>query len=67
LNETAEISRWNQVFKHVLSKQGKPIGGKFDGDVFIAAYCLVNSYTLITNNKDHFERINGLKFVKWAQ
>ena len=48
-----------------LSKQGKPIGGKFDGDVFIAAYCIINNYTLITNNKDHFNRIDGLNFINW--
>ena len=48
-----------------LSKQGKPIGTNFDGDVFIAAYCVINCYTLITNNKDHFKRIDGLQFENW--
>jgi len=48
-----------------LSKKGKPIGDKFDGDVFIAGYCLINGYTLITRNIDDFERVEGLKFVKW--
>jgi len=48
-----------------LSKQGKPIGTNFDGDVFIAAYCIINGYTLITNNKSHFGRIDGLKFENW--
>ena len=48
-----------------LSKQGNPIGGKYDGDYFIAAYCVVNDYTLITGNKDHFNRIDGLKFTNW--
>jgi len=50
-----------------LKKQGNPIGDKFDGDVFIAAYCLVNDYTLITNNTRDFKRIDGLKFVNWYQ
>ena len=49
----------------ILSKQGKPIGNKFDGDVFIAAYCIVNGYTLITSNKEHFSRIDELKFIDW--
>lgn len=48
-----------------LSKQGKPIGTNYDGDVFIAAYCVINGYTLITNNKDHFARIDGLQFENW--
>ena len=48
-----------------LNKQGKPIGTNFDGDVFIAAYCIINGYTLVTNNKNHFEFIDELEFVKW--
>ena len=50
-----------------LSKQGKPIGAMFDGDIFIAAYCIVNGYTLITRNKDHFERIDDLQFKNWNE
>ena len=49
-----------------LSKQGKPLGTIFDGDVFIAAYCIINGYTLVTNNKAHFDRIDGLKFENWG-
>ena len=45
-----------------LYQQGKPIE---DADVFIAAYCLVNGYTLVTNNTRHFERVDGLKIVNW--
>jgi len=48
-----------------LSKQGKPIGAAFDGDVFIAAYCLINGYTLVSNNREHFERIEGLELEYW--
>ena len=48
-----------------LSQQGKPIGHKFDGDVFIAAYCVINDYTLITINTEHFARVEGLNFVDW--
>jgi len=50
-----------------LSRQGKPIGNKFDGDVFIAAYCIINDFTLVTNNKNHFSRIDGLKYVIWNE
>ena len=38
-----------------------------DADVLIAAYCLVNEYTLVTNNKRHFENIDGLKYVDWKE
>jgi len=43
-------------------KEGKPMG---DADLLIAAYCLVNDYTLVTNNTRHFERVDGLKLVNW--
>ena len=46
----------------LLCQQGKSID---DSDIFIAAYCLVNNYTLVTNNERHFERIDGLKIVNW--
>jgi tRNA(fMet)-specific endonuclease VapC len=45
-----------------LSQQGKRID---DADILIAAFCLVNDYTLITNNTRHFEHIEGLNFVNW--
>ena len=47
-----------------LSQQGKPIG---DGDVLVAAFCLVNSYTLVTDNTRHFENINGLDIINWKE
>jgi tRNA(fMet)-specific endonuclease VapC len=31
------------------------------GDLLIAAICKVNTYAIATNNKKHFERIEGLK------
>lgn len=47
-----------------LAQQGKPID---DFDLFIAAFCLVNDYVLVTNNTRHFERIDGLKLVNWKE
>jgi len=38
-----------------------------DADLFIAAFCIVNNYTLVTNNTKHFEHIDGLRFVNWAE
>ena len=52
--------------KAELAKTGTPIGGS-DADVFIAAYCIINDYTLITNNTKEFERIRGLKMDNWKQ
>ena len=62
-----EVWRKSAEIYAVLSKQGKPIGKTFDGDVFIAAYCVINGYTLITNNKQHFERVDGLNFENWQE
>src|SRR3989344_4284338 len=32
-------------------------------DIFIAASCIVNNCSLLTLNKKHFERINGLRLL----
>jgi len=45
-----------------LEEQGTPIG---HADIFIAAYCLNRGYTLVTDNIDDFERIEGLQYVNW--
>lgn len=37
-----------------------------DSDIIIAAFCLVNGYTLITSNTKDFENIDGLQMVDWA-
>ena len=37
----------NPNSRKALQEQGKPIG---DADVLIDAYCVVNDYTLVTNN-----------------
>jgi predicted nucleic acid-binding protein len=47
-----------------LIQQGNPID---DADILIAAFCLVNDCTLVTNNKRHFQNINDLKFVDWKE
>ena len=46
-----------------LKQKGKLID---EADIFIAAYCIVNNYVLVTNNTRHFERIAGLKHVNWC-
>ena len=47
-----------------LKQKGQLIG---DADILIAAYCLINNYTLVTNNTNDFNRINGLMLVNWYQ
>jgi predicted nucleic acid-binding protein len=37
-----------------------------DADIFIAAFCLVNKFTLITNNTKHFENISKLPLLDWS-
>jgi predicted nucleic acid-binding protein len=37
-----------------------------DADIFIAAFCIVNGYTLITNNAKHFDKIEGLLSEDWV-
>ena len=43
-------------------QRGEPVE---DADLFIAAFCIANNYTLVTDNKRHFEHINGLQLVNW--
>ncbi|MCL1820984.1 MAG: PIN domain-containing protein [Oscillospiraceae bacterium] len=43
-------------------KMGKPAD---DADLLIAAFCVVNDYTLVTNNVRHFEFIKDLKYTNW--
>jgi len=38
-----------------------------ENDIQIAAFCMHNNYTLVTNNTDDFKNITGLKFVDWTK
>ena len=48
-----------------LSRKGKPLGSGGDADYFIAAFCIVNGYTLVSRNVKHFENIDELNLVDW--
>jgi predicted nucleic acid-binding protein len=71
-NSAATINMKEEEFKLAakikaqLSEDGMPIGKK-DGDIFIASHCIVNGYTLVTNNTKDFIRIDGLKLVNWKE
>ena len=45
-----------------LKQKGQLIG---DADILIAAYCIANDYTLVTDNTNDFNRIDGLNFINW--
>ena len=49
-----------------LKKSGNMLG-RDDGDVFIAAQCIVSEYTLVTDNTSDFSRIDGLRYISWAK
>jgi len=47
-----------------LRKKGKLIE---DADIFIAAVCIANDLTLITNNEKYFLNIEGLNIENWIE
>jgi predicted nucleic acid-binding protein len=58
--------RLSARLKAELVEKGIPIGNK-DADIFIAAYCIINGYTLVTDNINDFNRIDKLKFINWKK
>ena len=47
-----------------LRKKGFTVG---DDDIFIAAFCILNEYTLVTRNTKDFENIKGCRQVNWIE
>ena len=45
-------------------KSGKTIE---DTDILIAAFCIVNGYTLVSNNTKHFKHIRDLDITDWTR
>jgi predicted nucleic acid-binding protein len=51
-----------------LYAEARSIGHNADAaDLFIAAFCIVEGYTLVTANMRHFEAVKGLQLVNWAE
>ena len=48
----------------VLRRKGKLIE---DSDIFIGASAITNHAVLVTNNEEHFRRIDGLKIENWLK
>jgi len=63
-NANMPITVWNKAAKIYISlkQKGQLIN---EIDILIAAYCLVNDYTLVTRNLKDFKRIDGLNLVNW--
>ncbi|MEW6608638.1 MAG: PIN domain-containing protein [bacterium] len=47
-----------------LKKEGAIIS---DFDILIASYAMANDLTLVTNNEEHFNRIQNLKVENWLE
>jgi len=60
------VQAWDEAaMLYAMHRQkGEPIE---DADLFIAAFCIVNGYTLVTNNIKHFKDIDGLQLVNWVE
>ena len=50
---------------HIFVEMRKKSFTVGDDDIFIAAFCLLNGYTLVTRNVKDFENISGMKYVNW--
>ena len=64
--EEMTIDSWEKAARiwATLRERGTPIG-KGDGDILIAAQCIVNGYTVITDNVSDFSRIDGIEIINW--
>ncbi len=60
LNMTTAIRASSLQVK--LQQEGEELG---INDTFIAAIVLENGKTIITNNEEHFKRVEGLKIIDW--
>jgi predicted nucleic acid-binding protein len=61
-----EIVTWDKAARLYadLRRRGNLIE---DADLFLAAFCIVGSYTLVTHNTKHFERIRELRCIDWKK
>jgi predicted nucleic acid-binding protein len=57
--EILEIAIFSYI---ILRKKGLVIE---DADILIAAYCIKNNYTLVTNNIKHLKNIENLAIINW--
>jgi tRNA(fMet)-specific endonuclease VapC len=60
--DTGSWERAIQVYMDLYKKR-RTVG---EIDILIAAFCLENECTLVTNNTADFENIDGLRLVDWT-
>ena len=48
----------------ILRQRGQMIS---EGDLLIAATAILQGLVLVTGNEDHFQRVEGLRFVNWRK
>ncbi|HHT9114667.1 MAG: type II toxin-antitoxin system VapC family toxin [Planctomycetes bacterium] len=63
LSDSEESARLFGKIKAELRSKGTIIE---DFDILIASIAISNNHILITNNTEHFERIEGLKIQNWV-
>ncbi len=61
---SAEVWELAAVLYADLRRAGRTVD---DADLLIAAFCVEGGYTLVTSNTRHFEGIDGLQLVNWAE
>ena len=61
---TSEITDRYAQIKALLRKIGQPVD---DFDILIGATAIANSITLVTNNTQHFERMDGIVLENWME
>jgi tRNA(fMet)-specific endonuclease VapC len=59
----AAIEKASDIYA-ALKEKGSLIS---DADILVAAISMVNDYVLISNNTDHFSRIEGLRLDNWKK
>ena len=61
-----DINSWERAEKVYADLYNKRLTiGELD--ILIAAFCLENNYTLVTENIKHFKDINELSYVNWNE
>jgi tRNA(fMet)-specific endonuclease VapC len=57
---TEDVAKQAAIIYHQLKKKNQLIEFR---DIFIAATCIVNNIPLVTANRKHFDRIEGLQLA----
>jgi len=60
-----DAKSWNHAARvyETLYRKSFTVG---ELDMLIGAFCLVNDYTLVTNNTNDFVNMNGIKLIDWT-